>query len=76
MVTNVLTLEEMRQRYDGEWLLIAYTQLDEYLQVIAGEVLAHSPDRDTLYAALPLGRGRDIAIECFVPIPEDLAFIL
>ncbi len=54
------------------WLLIAYTQLDEYLQVIAGEVLAHSPDRDTLYAALPLGRRKDIAIECFAQVPEDL----
>jgi hypothetical protein len=76
METNILTLEEMRQCYDGEWLLIAYTQLDEYLHVIKGEVLAHSPDRDTLYAALPLGRGKDIAIECFAQVPEDLAFIL
>lgn len=76
MATNVLTLEEMRQRYDGEWLLIAYTQLDENLQVIAGEVLAHSSDRDTLYASLSLGRGKDVAIECFAEVPEDMAFIL
>jgi hypothetical protein len=50
--------------------------MDDQLQVIAGEVLAHSPDRDELYAALPLGRGKDVAIECFAQIPEDLAFIL
>jgi hypothetical protein len=75
MVTNILTLEEMRQRYDGEWLLIAYTEMDEQLRVIAGEVLAHSVDRDEVYAALPLGRGKDIAIECLAAIPEDLVFI-
>jgi hypothetical protein len=76
MAANVLTLEEMRQRYDGEWLLIAYSQLDEHLRVIAGEVLAHSRDRDTLYASLSLGRGKDVAIECFAEVPEDMAFIL
>jgi hypothetical protein len=65
----------MRQRYDGEWLLIAYTEMDEQLRVIAGEVLAHSVDRDEVYASLSLGRGKDIAIECFAPIPEDLVLI-
>jgi hypothetical protein len=50
--------------------------MDEQLRVIAGEVLAHSVDRDEVYASLSLGRGKDIAIECFAEIPEDLAFIL
>jgi hypothetical protein len=73
---EILTLGQIRHRYDGEWVLIAYTQLDDHLQVIAGEVLAHSRDRDTLYASLSLGRGKDVAIECFAEVPEDMAFIL
>ena len=76
MDSQILTIEEMRYRYDGEWLLIAYKELDQQLKVLSGEVLAHSIDRDEVYAALPLGRGKDIAIECFARIPEDLAFIL
>lgn len=76
MDSQILTIEEMRYRYDGEWLLIAYKELDQHLKVLSGEVLAHSIDRDKVYAALPLGRGKDIAIECFAKIPEDLAFIL
>jgi hypothetical protein len=35
----------MQQKYHDEWLLIAYTDLDEDLHVIRGEVLAHSPDQ-------------------------------
>jgi hypothetical protein len=73
---QVLTIEEIHQRYDGQWVLVAYQELDSQLQVISGEVLAHSPDRDEVYAALPLGRGKNIAIECFAKVPEDLAFIL
>ncbi|MFM2431189.1 MAG: hypothetical protein RLZZ511_2402 [Cyanobacteriota bacterium] len=76
MEPHVLTIAEIRQRYDGEWVLVAYKDLDDQLQVLSGEVLAHSPDRDVVYAALPLGRDRDVAIECFAHIPEDLAFIL
>jgi hypothetical protein len=73
---QILTIEEIRQRYDGEWVLVACQELDPQLQVISGEVLAHSRDRDEVYAALPLGRGKNIAIECFAEVPEDLAFIL
>jgi hypothetical protein len=25
---EILTLEEMRRRYDGEWVMIAYTKID------------------------------------------------
>ena len=34
-----LTLGQMKQRYHDEWLLIAYTDVDENLNVLCGEVL-------------------------------------
>lgn len=75
-MSKVLNFAEIQQHYDGEWVLIAYTELDENLKPIAGEVLAHSVDRDEVYASLA-GRGdRGVAIECFVKVPEDMAFIL
>jgi hypothetical protein len=72
---TILTLEQIRQRHDGEWVLIAYTEIDRNLQTIKGEVLAHSIDRDEVYRAVSKAKGRDFAIECFVNTPEDMAFI-
>jgi hypothetical protein len=76
MMSEIMSFDDIQRRYDGEWVLIAYTEVDRDLKPIAGEVIAHSSDRDTVYEALPLGRGRDIAIECFVKTPEDMVFIL
>jgi hypothetical protein len=76
IMTSVLSFEEIERKFDGEWVLIAYTELDSNLKPLAGEVIAHSIDRDVVYDAL-LHRGdRGVAIECFVPIPDDRVFIL
>lgn len=71
-----LTLEEIYSRYPDEWLLIAYTELDENLNVIRGKVIAHSPDRDLLYNQLSSTKDISVAIEYTGPIPENLAIIL
>jgi hypothetical protein len=73
---EILTLDQIRHRYDGEWVLIAYNEIDHNLIPITGEVLAHSSDRDVVYHAVSEAKGRDIAIECFVKVPEDMVFIL
>jgi hypothetical protein len=73
---DILTFEQIRQRYDGEWVLIAYTDVDANLKPITGEVIAHSPDRDEVYRAVSRCHGRDLAIECFVKPPEDIVYIL
>jgi hypothetical protein len=75
-MAEIMSFEEIQRRYDGEWVLIAYTEVDRNLKPIAGEVIAHSSERDEVYEALPLGRGRDILIECFVKVPEDMAIIM
>jgi hypothetical protein len=75
-MTEILTIQEMAQQYDREWLLIAYTEVDENLNVLRGEVLAHSPSQEEIYKALPLAKGKAVAFEYVGKIPEDLAFIL
>jgi hypothetical protein len=75
-MAQVLSFESIQQHYDGEWVLIAYTTLDDFLKPIAGEVLAHSTDRAVVYDALAQRGDRGVAIECFVKTPEDTAFIL
>jgi hypothetical protein len=74
---EVLTLEEMRCRYDGEWVMIAYTETDpETNEVLQGEVLAHSRNSQEVYNAMDLAQGRGVAFEFFGLIPENVAFIL
>ncbi|MGL5060822.1 MAG: hypothetical protein ACRC62_12670 [Microcoleus sp.] len=73
---QILTLEEITRLYPQEWVLIAYTELDEDLNVIRGEVLAHSPDRDLLYNNALSRKGKSVAIEYTGPIPDDLAVML
>lgn len=70
------TFEEMKQQYHNEWLLIAYTELDENLKVVQGELLLHSPEVDEIYDALPKYNDRAVAIEYVGEPSEDLAFIL
>jgi hypothetical protein len=76
METTLLTIEQMKAQYPDQWLLIAFTALDANLKVIAGEVLAHSVDRDEIYAALGQRNGRSFAIEHTGSPDPDLAFLL
>ena len=75
-MSKLITFEKMKQLYQGEWLLIAYKSIDEQMQVIDGEVLAHSPHQSDIYEALSSIAEQPLAIEYVGQIPEDVAFIL
>ena len=65
--------EEIRERYAGQWVLIEYRELDEQLNVVEGEVVAHSPDKEEIYKRLLQTRGKNIAIEYAGELPQDVA---
>jgi hypothetical protein len=48
----ILTQEEIQQRYDSEWVLLADPITAEDLTVLRGTVLWHSKDRDEVYRKL------------------------
>ena len=75
-MSPIMTFEEIKQNYNGEWVLIAYTETDENLQVIKGEVIAHSANKEEIYQALESAKDQPLAIEYMGQIPEDIAFIL
>ena len=53
-------------------MLIADTESDDLWNVIRGEVLAHSPDREEIDQALTKFQDiRSISIEYTGPIPDD-----
>jgi hypothetical protein len=75
-MSEIMTFEEIKLRYDGEWVLIAYTETDEDLQVVKGKVIAHSANKEDIYQALESATDQPLAIEYMGQVPEDLAFIL
>jgi len=48
-VDEFLSIEEIRARFDGEWVLIDDPQTDEYHEVHGGIVRCHSKDRDEIH---------------------------
>jgi hypothetical protein len=59
-----MRLEEIRQLFRDEFVLIAVTKTDEEtLEILEGDVLAHSPNRDEIMALLGRGLAWDIAVE-------------
>ncbi|MBO1351379.1 MAG: hypothetical protein EBE86_030260 [Hormoscilla sp. GUM202] len=74
---EILTIAEIRSRYPREWVLIADTESDQDWNVIRGEVLVHSPDRDEIDKGLKQFKHiTSIAIEYTGPLPEDYAVLL
>ena len=75
-MSEIMTFEEIKLHYDGQWVLIAYTETDEDLKVVKGKVIAHSTNKEDIYQALADADEQPLAIEYMGSVPEDLAFIL
>ena len=75
-MSEVLSYEEIKKRYPDEWLLIAEPVLDDEDNIVSGQVVAHSRNRDEVYRAILTVPGDHIAIEYTGEWPEDLAVVL
>ena len=73
---NILSLQEIYQFYPNQWVLILNPELDEELNVIQGQVLAHSANRDEIYNQLFLRQGQPVAIEYTGTIPDDIVVFI
>ncbi|MBI5379508.1 MAG: hypothetical protein HZA23_05065 [Nitrospirae bacterium] len=65
--------EEILKQYTGQWVLIEYRELDGQLNVVEGEVIAHSPNKEEIYKRLLETTGKNIAIDYAGEFPKDLA---
>ena len=75
-MNEVLPIEEIRSRFDSEWVLIEEPETDEHLNVIRGRVLHHSKDRDEVYRKAVSLRPRRSAVIYTGEIPEETAVVL
>jgi hypothetical protein len=59
-----MQLEQIRQQYKDEFVLIEVTKTDDdNVEILEGNVLAHSPNRDEIMELLGRGLARDVAVE-------------
>ena len=72
---KTLTMEEIKRQYPNQWVLIEFTKLDEYLNVVRGRVIASARTKDEIYSKLLTAEGKRIAIEYTGELPE-VAYIL
>ncbi|MBE9188126.1 hypothetical protein IQ270_26680 [Microcoleus sp. LEGE 07076] len=75
-IGKIMSLEEIFSLYPDEWVLIVNPELDEELNVIRGEVLAHATERDEIYSKLSSKNGKSVAIEYTGSIPDNIAVML
>jgi hypothetical protein len=67
---------DIRQHYAGQWVLIEYQPLDEHLNVVEGEVIAHAAVKEEIYRHLLHTQGKNVAIEYAGDFPQDFAAML
>ena len=73
---DVLTLSEMCERFQGEWLLIEDPEVDHDMEVIRGTVTCHSKDRNEVDRVALERRPRNAAYRYTGEIPNDMEFAL
>ena len=75
-MAEILDIDEIQSRHDGEWVLIGDPVADESLSVLRGIVLSHSKDRDEVYRKARELKPAHSAILFFGHLPKDAAIVL
>jgi len=67
---------DIKKNFRNQWVLIEVKNVDESFNVLEGEVLAHSKDKDEIYQKLLKIRPKEFSIEYTGKVPEDLAVVM
>lgn len=75
-MSEVMSLAEIRARFESEWVLLENPETTETLEVKSGKVLWHSKDRDEVYRKARELRPKHSAILYTGRLPEDTVVVL
>jgi hypothetical protein len=75
-MNEVLTIAEIKSRFDGEWILVEDPELDDDQEVLRGRVVWHSKDRDEVYQKAIELRPKHSAFLYTGRMPEGAAIVL
>jgi hypothetical protein len=75
-MATIMTLREIEDLFDSEWVLVDEPQTNESLEVEGGRVVWHSKDRDEVYRKAIELRPRRFALLYTGRMPEGTAIVL
>ncbi|MBI2300206.1 MAG: hypothetical protein HYU66_14885 [Armatimonadetes bacterium] len=75
-MSDMLTAADIAARYASEWVLVGDPQTSDALEVLSGEVLCHSKDRDEVYRAAVRIRPTRFAMLYTGTLPEHTEIVL
>lgn len=73
---EVLTLSQIEDRFDSEWVLVGDPQTNDALEVRSGKVLWHSKNRVEVYRKTVELRPKRFAMIYTGRMPQDTAIVL
>jgi len=76
MMNEILTNDEIEDRFDSEWILIQDPEMDKDLNLVRGKVIYHSKDRDDVYQKAVELRLKHSAVLYTGTMPENTAIVL
>ncbi len=77
-MTEMMTIQEIEERYKSEWVLLEDPEMTPSLEVIRARVLWHSKDRDEVWRKALELRPKHSAVLYMgtITIPEGTAIVL
>ena len=77
MSEQQMTLQEIESRFADEWILVEDPQTNDALEVLQGNVVCHSKDRDEVYRrAVALPPPKRYAVLYTGKMPANTAIVL
>ena len=75
-MSEILTLEEIEKKFDGEWVLIQDVETNEKLEVVRGKVIFHGKDKDVMHEKAMKSKSNHLAT-LYIGIPDPkMEFLL
>ena len=76
-MAQIMTMKEIERQFDSEWVLIDKPETTEWQEVLRGEVVFHSKDRNEIHRKIMASEGlRDIAVLYIGEPPEGTIFLI
>jgi hypothetical protein len=75
-MSEILTMEEIEKKYDGEWVLIEDIETNEQLEILRGKVTYHGKDKNELHRRAMKSKTKHFA-SLFIGKPDPkMEFLL
>ena len=76
-MTQIMTMKEIEQQFDSEWVLIDKPESNEVQEVLRGEVVFHSKDRKAIHErVMQMPKPRRVAVFYIGEPPAGTNFLL